>query len=100
MDFINQFIALPSETERTIIHVSTAGAYLEGMGLAGYGASKLAASHMIRNIASEAKGIRAFTFHPAVAFTELSKEAGFPPEDQFEYDDSEFLISHGLAKGE
>jgi NAD(P)-dependent dehydrogenase (short-subunit alcohol dehydrogenase family) len=57
IDFIQQFVALPSESERTLIHVSTAGAYLEGMGVAGYGASKLAASHYVRNLASEVTGL-------------------------------------------
>lgn len=100
MDFVQQFVALPSEKARTIIHVSTAGAYLEGMGVAGYGASKLATSHLIRNIAAEAKGIRAFTFHPAVAFTEFSEQMGYPGEDQFEYDDSKSCHLLDIEAGE
>jgi hypothetical protein len=52
-------------------------------------------SHMIRYIAAEskddegtAKGIRAFTFHPAIAFTSMAENSFGIKADTFDYDDS------------
>lgn len=96
MNLLNAFTAMPSSGERTVIHTSSAGAYLERPGLAGYNASKLAMSYMIRMIAAENAGkagtnesIRAFTFHPALAYTPMAANVLGLKEDQLEYDDSE-----------
>lgn len=99
MNLINAFAASPSRGERTMIHVSSAGAYLERPGLAGYNASKLAMSHMMRMISGENAGkagtdqsIRAFTFHPALAYTPMAANVLGLKEDSMPYDDSELLL--------
>lgn len=100
MNLINAFVASPSRGERTIIHTSSAGAYLERPGLAGYNASKLAMSHMMRMIAAENQGkagtdqsIRAFTFHPALAYTPMAANVLGLKANAMPYDDSTSLLS-------
>ena len=100
MNLINTFAASPSRGERTIIHTSSAGAYMERPGLAGYNASKLAMSQLIRMIAVENQGkegtdrsLRAFSFHPAIAYTPMAKNVMGLKEDSFQYDDSKSLQS-------
>ncbi|KAK6411884.1 hypothetical protein LTR95_018039 [Oleoguttula sp. CCFEE 5521] len=94
MSLISAFLARPAKAERTIIHVSTGGAYMSGMGTAGYGASKLAMSKLISDIhiealphAGTAQGVRAFTFHPAVAFTQMAADVFGLGKDDLEWDD-------------
>jgi len=93
MNLINAFAAVPSPGgggERTIIHTSSAGAYLERPGLAGYNASKLAMSHLMRMIAAENRGkTRAFTFHPVLAYTPMAAKVLGLKEDTMPYDDSQ-----------
>jgi NAD(P)-dependent dehydrogenase (short-subunit alcohol dehydrogenase family) len=86
-NLIQKVLALPPRdpnVDRTVIYTSSAGSYSQIPGTAGYNASKAAMNYLISAFAQE-KGVRAFAFHPAIAFTDLAKSAGFE-ENNFEYD--------------
>ncbi|KAK5172685.1 uncharacterized protein LTR77_002805 [Saxophila tyrrhenica] len=91
LNLIRAFVKLPPRSEgaeRTVIYTSTAGiAFVAHPGPAVYNASKSAMTYLMRCIDSEYKaaGIRAFAFHPAIAFTDMAIAAGYK-EDQLSYD--------------
>jgi NAD(P)-dependent dehydrogenase (short-subunit alcohol dehydrogenase family) len=91
LNLVRAFINLAPRTEgakRTISYVSTAGVSMPRAGTTVYSASKGAMTYLMRSIASEyeSAGIRAFTFHPAIAFTDMAKDVMGLKEDQFSYD--------------
>ena len=88
---IKAFMALPprdTTKPRTIIYTSTAAAAFVMPGASGYSASKAAMTYLMASIAQEygGSGVRAFAFHPAVAYTTMAKEAFGAGPDTFAYD--------------
>lgn len=90
-NLMKAFVALtprdPKE-ERTIIYTSSGGIHLPMPRVAGYNATKAAATHITSSVAREYgdKGIRAFAFHPVVAFTPMARDVMGLKEDSFPYD--------------
>lgn len=95
-NLLEAFMALPprsTEAERTVIYTSSAGIQYPIPGTSGYNASKTAMTFLMSAVAQEYgdKGLRAFAFHPAIAFTPLSKKTFDLTPDTFEFDDCEFF---------
>jgi NAD(P)-dependent dehydrogenase (short-subunit alcohol dehydrogenase family) len=91
LNVIRAFMALPPRTEgasRTIVHTSTAGVGFIMPGVAAYNASKSAMTYLMRALDSELReqGVRIFSFHPAIAFTDMARDTMGIGPDSFVYD--------------
>lgn len=75
-------------SSRTIIHTSTAGVGFVMPGVAAYNASKSAMTYLMRALDTELRdqGVRVFSFHPAIAFTDMARDIMGIGPDSFVYD--------------
>ncbi len=92
LNLTRAFVKLPPRSERaerTVLYTSTGGIHFIQPGPSVYSASKNAMTYLMRCIDAEYRdaGIRAFAFHPAIAYTDMAKAVGYK-EDQFSYDSS------------
>lgn len=91
LNVIKAFMALPPREEsatRTIIHTSTAGVGFVMPGVTVYNASKSAMTYLMRALDGELReqGVRLFSFHPAIAFTDMARDMMGVGPDTFAYD--------------
>lgn len=87
---------VPVETsDKVIIDVSTASAYLTIPLNAIYGASKAAFTHMMQHVQLENPAVRVHSFNPGIVFTEGMAQAGFAQDHGYEWDDAS--LSGGFA---
>ena len=91
LNVINAFMSLPareSDSPRTIIHTSTAGVGFVMPGVAVYNASKAAMTYLMRALDGELKeqNVRVFSFHPAIAYTDMARDTMGVGPDTFAYD--------------
>lgn len=100
LNLLRAFMALPPRTpdaERTVIYTSSAGFQTIIPGTSIYNSSKAAMTYLIRCIDAEysSSGLRAFAFHPAVAYTDMAKKVGVKP-DAYAMDNSKWWHSSRL----
>ena len=91
LNVIRAFMALSPRKEgasRTIIHTSTAGVGFVMPGVTAYNASKSAMTYLMRGLDSELReqSVRIFSFHPAIAFTDMARDTMGVGPDSFAYD--------------
>lgn len=91
LNVLKAFMALPPREEgsqRTIIHTSTAGVGFVMPGVTAYNASKSAMTYLMRALDAELRdqGVRIFSFHPAIAFTDMARDTMGVGPDSFAYD--------------
>jgi NAD(P)-dependent dehydrogenase (short-subunit alcohol dehydrogenase family) len=94
LNVVKAFMVLPPRepgSPRTIIHTSTAGVGFVLPGVTAYNASKLAMTYLMRalDIELRGQGARVFSFHPAIAFTDMARDVMGVGPDSFAYDTRE-----------
>ena len=96
LNVINAFMSLPardSSSPRTIIHTSTGGVGFVMPGVAVYNASKAAMTYLMRALDGELRdsNVRVFSFHPAIAYTDMARDTMGVGPDTFAYDSCKYL---------
>ena len=95
LNVIRAFMALPAHggSARTIIHTSTGGVGFVMPGVTAYNASKAAMTYLMRALDGELKeqGVRVFSFHPAIAYTNMARDVMGVGPDTFAYDSGKWL---------
>jgi NAD(P)-dependent dehydrogenase (short-subunit alcohol dehydrogenase family) len=103
LNVVKAFMALPPREPsfpRTIIHTSTAGVGFVMPGVTAYNASKLAMTYLMRALDTELReqGVRVFSFHPAIAFTDMARDVMGVGPDSFAYDTRELMKNLFLVR--